>query len=85
MINLSPAAADALGVDPFAGRGVLVTAVRGGYAANLGLQPGDFIRTVNGQSIQTVGQLLGVLTTPVGAWTLQIQRGDQVITAQVRG
>jgi Do/DeqQ family serine protease len=85
VINLSPAAADALGVDPFAGRGVLVTTVRGGYAANLGLQPGDFIRAVNGQTIQTVAQLLGILSAPAGAWTLQIQRGDQVISAQVRG
>jgi Do/DeqQ family serine protease len=85
VINLSPAAAEALGADPFAGRGVVVISVSGGYAANLGLQPGDFIRSINGQAISTVAQLGAVLSQPAGVWTIQIQRGGQTITAQVRG
>ena len=35
-MNVSPAAAETLGLDPFAGHGVVVTAISGGYAANLG-------------------------------------------------
>ncbi|HTX48860.1 MAG TPA: Do family serine endopeptidase [Caulobacteraceae bacterium] len=84
VINLSPAAATALGLDPFAGQGVLVTSVQGGYAANLGLQPGDFIRQVNGVQIATVGQLTGLLATPASGWTLVIERNGQTITARVQ-
>ena len=85
VINLSPAAATDLGLDPFAGAGVIVTSIAGGYAANLGLQPGDFIRQVNGQSITSVAQLVSVISTPAdGGWTIVIQRGGQTITARVR-
>jgi Do/DeqQ family serine protease len=84
VINLSPAAADALGLDPFAGRGVVVSSVAGGYAESLGLQPGDFIRQINGQSIQTVAGLAAVLQSPARSWSIVIERGGQTITAQVR-
>ena len=84
VINLSPAAATALGLDPFAGHGVVVTAVSGGYAANLGLQPGDFIRQINGTQFSSVSLLVGVMSTPAGAWTLVIERNGQMVTAQVR-
>jgi S1-C subfamily serine protease len=85
VINLSPAAADQLGLDPFSGVGVVVTAVNGGYAANLGLQPGDFIREVNGAPISTVASLAAVLAAPADTWTIQIERGGHLITAQVQG
>jgi Do/DeqQ family serine protease len=85
VINLSPAAATDLGLDPFAGAGVIVTGVAGGYAANLGLQPGDFIRQVNGTPITSVAQLVTALATPAdGGWTIVIERGGQTITARVR-
>src|SRR5580698_7057725 len=61
VMNLSPAAADQLGLDPFSGVGVVVTGVSGGFAANLGLQPGDFIREVNGAPISTVASLAAAL------------------------
>jgi Do/DeqQ family serine protease len=85
VINLSPAAADQLGLDPFSGTGVVVTGVTGGYAAHLGLQPGDFIRGVNGTPISTVSSLVPLLATPVQVWTIVIERNGQTITAQVRG
>jgi Do/DeqQ family serine protease len=85
VINLSPAAAEDLGLDPFAGTGVIVTAVTGGYAANLGLQPGDFIRQINGQPINTVAGLSAVLAAPATTWTIVIERNGQRITAQVQG
>jgi Do/DeqQ family serine protease len=84
VINLSPAAATDLGLDPFAGAGVVVTGVAGGYAASF-LQPGDFIRQVNGQTITTVAQLGAVLAAPTHAWAIVVQRGGQVFTVQVRG
>ena len=84
VINLSPAAATDLGLDPFAGTGVVVTGVAGGYAASF-LQPGDFIRQINGQTITAVGQLASVLAAPGNTWTIVIQRGGQTFTVQVRG
>jgi Do/DeqQ family serine protease len=84
VINLSPAAATDLGLDPFAGSGVVVTGVAGGYAASF-LQPGDFVRQINGQNITSVGQLATVLTAAGHAWTIVIQRGSQTFTVQVRG
>ena len=72
-----------LGFDPFAGTGVVVSSVAGGYAASF-LQPGDFIRQINGQNITTVGQLAALLAAPGNAWTIVIQRGGQTFTVQVR-
>ncbi|HEY2708384.1 MAG TPA: Do family serine endopeptidase [Caulobacteraceae bacterium] len=85
VINLSPAAATDLGLDPFAGTGVIVTGIAGGYAARLGLQPGDFIRSVNGLSINTVAGLSAAISAPAQTWTLVIERNGQRITAQVQG
>jgi len=84
VINLSPAAATDLGLDPFAGSGVVVTSVGGGYASSLGLQAGDFIRQVNGQPIATVAQLVAALGAAANDWTIVIERGGQTITARVR-
>jgi S1-C subfamily serine protease len=84
VINLSPAAATDLGLDPFAGTGVVVTVISGGYAATLGLQPGDFIRRVNNQPVTTVAQLTAALAASANAWTITIERGGQTLTVQVR-
>ncbi len=84
--NLSPAVADQMGLDPFtAGHGVLVTKIAAGYAASVGLQPGDMIVQLNGHALASVADLTSRLTAPAGAaWTLVIQRGGQTITAQFR-
>jgi len=82
VINLSPGAANELGLDPFAGTGVIVAGVSG-YAGNL-FQPGDFIRQINGQKVATVAQLEALIAQPAQAWTIVIQRGGRLITAQVR-
>jgi Do/DeqQ family serine protease len=83
VVNVSPAAAQDLGVDPFAGLGVLVAQIDGGYAGTIGLQPGDFIREVNGRKIAETADLAAVMQIPAHAWALTIQRGDRVITARV--
>jgi Do/DeqQ family serine protease len=84
--NLSPAVADEMGLDPFAaGHGVLITKVAAGYAASVGLQPGDLIVQVNGHAPASVADLKALLNAPAGpGWTLVIQRGGQTITAQFR-
>ena len=85
VINLSPAAALDNGTDPFAGHGVMVTKVEGGFAQTLGLRAGDFIRQINGRPINTTADLALAVKTPASSWTLAIERGGQTITAQFSG
>ncbi len=84
--NLSPSVADEMGLDPFAaGHGVLVTKIGPGYAASVGLQPGDLIVQINGHAPTSVADLKARLDAPAGSgWTLVVQRGGQTITAQFR-
>jgi Do/DeqQ family serine protease len=84
VVNLSPAVADELGLDPFASPGVLVSKVAGGAAQRVGLQPGDFIRSVNGRSITSVRDLSGAVAVPAGVWLVTIERNGQQVTATFR-
>jgi Do/DeqQ family serine protease len=86
VVNLSPAVADELGIDPFAAsEGVLVTKIGPGIAAEAGIRPGDLIREVNGRKVRQVSDLRATLAAgAMGGWTITIQRGGQVITAQFR-
>jgi S1-C subfamily serine protease len=87
VVNLSPAVADELGVDPFdAPKGVLVFSLESArtYAASAGLRPGDIIRAVNGVNIETTSQLDGVLKAGARGWRITIIRNGQQITAQFR-
>ncbi|HJV40158.1 Do family serine endopeptidase [Caulobacter sp.] len=82
VVNLSPAVAQDLGVDPFDGRGVLVTRIGQGYALSAGLRPGDFIREVNGRPVNTVGELTAATAAQGRSWTVTIERQGQRITAR---
>ena len=81
VINLSPAAAQDLDVDPFAGKGVLVTKIAPGYAQNW-MRPGDFVRSVNGKTINSAADLASVAATKPARWAVTIERGGQLIQAQ---
>jgi Do/DeqQ family serine protease len=79
--DLSPALAEEIGRDPFA-TGVLVNRVfRGSYAAQLGLQPGDIIREVNGAKINTAKDLDTTISKSEsggdGVWRLAIERNGR--------
>jgi len=84
VVNVSPASAGELGIDPFSGQGVLITKIGGGFAMQAGLRPGDFIRAINGTEITSVRQLVSTLGGASRAWTLTIERNGQRITAQLR-
>ncbi len=84
VVNLSPAVADELGLDPFAGRGVLVINIARGFAMNAGLQPGDLIKRINGREIATVGELQGALGASGGQWQVTIVRRGQEISGNFR-
>jgi len=81
VVNVSPASAQQYGADPFSSQGVLVTQAGGG-AQMIGVQPGDFIREVNGQKIATTADLVAALETSGRGWIIVIQRAGQVITAR---
>jgi S1-C subfamily serine protease len=84
VVNVSPAVADEIGVDPFSARGVLVLNISRGFAMNAGLRPGDVVRRVNGREIATVADLRAALSAPASAWQVTILRGDREITANFR-
>ena len=81
VVNLSPATAGELGLDPFL-RGVLVTSGGQGIAARAGFQAGDIIRAVNGRVVNTTADLAAALSGDLGGWRVTIERGGQQITAQ---
>jgi Do/DeqQ family serine protease len=81
VVNLNPATAANLGVDPFT-RGVMVAKVSPtGYAAQIGVAPGDIVRKLNGRDVASTQELQALLNS-AEAWNLAIQRGNQVITVQ---
>ena len=84
VVNLSPATAYELGIDPMSGRGVIITNIGRGFAMNAGLRPGDIVRAVNGREIATVRDLTGVTGAPAPSWEVTIERNGQRITAQFR-
>lgn len=84
IVTLSPAVAEALGIDPLL-EGAAIRAVDGrGPAARLGLQAGDIIRAINGQEIQTSAELERLLTTPARGWAVTVERDGVRQTLTVR-
>ncbi len=84
-INLSPAAALELGVDPFAARGVLVIKITDqSLASSVGVRPGDMIRQVNGRDIHSTAELQDALNAGGRTWRITLQRGGQEVTGDFR-
>jgi len=81
VVNLSPALADELGIDPFAGPGVMVTRIARGYAMNAGFRAGDIVRAVNGRQIRSTRDLEGAVDAPARVWQVTIERNGQPVTA----
>jgi membrane-associated protease RseP (regulator of RpoE activity) len=57
----------------------------GSPAARLGLRAGDIIRSINGNSIRTVGDLTAILEAGRGlAWRLEVERNGMLLRQFVR-
>ena len=81
--NITPALADEMQMDLMA-KGVVVTGIeRGSQAARFGLQPGDIVRQLNGDSISSVAQLRRGLAAN-DSWLFAIQRGDRLLQLDVQ-
>ena len=81
--NLSPAVTLDLQMDLLAKGVVVVSVDPNSYAGNYGFQPGDIIRSLNGTSINRVGELTRGLTA--GHWDMIIERGGRRLTLSVAG
>jgi Do/DeqQ family serine protease len=84
VVNLSPAVAEEVGIDPFGRAGVLVTKTASGVAQQLGVQAGDIIRAVNGRDIKSVTDLSSAVVTPAPVWQVTIERNGHQLTATFR-
>ena len=82
MGNLSPAFAQELNVDSHK-TGVIVLQVGQGYAARLGLRPGDIVAEINGKVIGTTEELISVLRKQKGQWRVVIDRGGKLMRVVV--
>ncbi|MCW9040606.1 MAG: PDZ domain-containing protein, partial [Rhodospirillales bacterium] len=77
---LSPALADEIGIggNP---RGVIILRVRrGGTAQRLRFQPGDIVREINGEAVQTVEGLVRLISQPSQAWRVAIERDGKILS-----
>ena len=78
VMNLSPAVAEELGLDGLF-EGVVISEVRRGSTADrVGLRPGDIIRGVNRQTIESTRMLETITRTPPRVWQLDIERDGKV-------
>jgi Do/DeqQ family serine protease len=84
VLNLSPAVALELGGDPFTSKGVVITDLHPGFAANAGFRPGDIILQINGAPVATVAALKAALAAKSGNWKVMIQRQGQQISGNFR-
>jgi Do/DeqQ family serine protease len=76
VVTLTPATAEAAGLDPFAD-GVFIQALdRRGVAARIGFRPGDIIDQINGHTIRDAGDL-DVAMSGAQTWVIGIERNGQ--------
>jgi Do/DeqQ family serine protease len=76
VVTLTPATAEASGLDPFAD-GVFIQALdRGGVAARIGFRPGDIIDAVNGVAIRDAAQLDRAMAQS-RTWVIGVERNGQ--------
>jgi Do/DeqQ family serine protease len=76
VVTLTPATAEASGLDPFK-TGVFIQALdRRGVAARIGFRPGDIIDAVNGQSVRDAAQLDRAMAQS-RTWVIGVERNGQ--------
>ncbi len=84
IVTLSPATAEALGIDPLLEGAAIRTIDGRGPAARLGFQAGDVIRAVNGTEIRTSAELDRALAAPAAGWALTVERNGERQTIRLR-
>jgi Do/DeqQ family serine protease len=84
--NLSPAEADAHGLDPFQSGVFIAGLAPDSIAAGVAqLRPGDMILAINGQDVRTTREVQAAVAGEASrAWRVRVQRGGQVAELQLR-
>jgi Do/DeqQ family serine protease len=84
VMNLSPAVSEELGLEGLF-EGVVIASVNRGSAANqVGMRPGDIIRVVNNQKVESTRMLETITKTPPRVWRLEIERDGKVSKLELR-
>jgi len=76
VVTLTPATAEASGLDPFADGVFIQSLDRRGVAARVGFRPGDIIDEINGQPVRDAAQLDRQLAQ-ARAWVIGVERNGQ--------
>lgn len=83
--NISPAVSEELGLHGVES-GVIVSDIKGaGPAANIGLQPGDILLSINGAKVADVNTALAATRDPAAGWRIVFQRGEEKLTIMLGG
>ncbi len=85
VVNLSPAIAEELRLDGNYTGVAIKDITPNSPAARIGFQPGDIIRTVNGQNIATTEMLQRALDARAPGWQLEIERDGRLMRLALRG
>ena len=65
-------------------KGVVVVSVDdSSYAGNSGFQPGDIIKSLNGDAITSVADLKNGLANAGGRWAMVVDRGGRRLTLNI--
>ncbi len=83
VVNLSPAVADALGVDLFAEGVMIVKVANRSRAARVGLLPLDIIVAVNGVEMERAADLRRALRARPRQWRLSIRRRGRILNVDL--
>ena len=79
VVNMSPALAEELGIDPVK-PGVFVLQIRrGGTANRLGFRPGDAILAINDEKVGSVSSLKIILAQPASRWRITLERNGKTL------
>ncbi|GAB4515444.1 MAG: Do family serine endopeptidase [Roseibium sp.] len=85
VMNLSPAVSEELGLEGLY-EGVVIAEVRRGSAADrVGLRPGDIIRGINRETIESTRRLEEITKAPPRVWRLDVERDGKVSQLILRG
>jgi serine protease Do len=83
--NMSPALAEEMQVDSLQ-KGVVITQVAPNSAASrIGIQPGDFIVSINGVKVSNVTEIKAELEKGAQRWQVAIRRGGRIMTVSIEG
>ena len=80
--NINPALVDELGID-FEEGVIILNVLRRSFARQVGLIPGDLIVKVNGKNINSVSDLLNIMSEPSSRWIFSFKRNGKLIQRSI--